>query len=53
VGVFEEYDLPELMRRLAVEIPAFVAAHEDELFETDYRAMQEAKLATKKPRGGW
>jgi hypothetical protein len=38
------------MRRPAAKIQTFIAAHEDELFEADYRAMLEAELARKKPR---
>jgi hypothetical protein len=31
------------------EIQAFTTAYKDELFEADYRAMLEAKLAQKQP----
>jgi hypothetical protein len=33
------------------EIQAFITTHEDGLFEADYRAMLEAELTRKKPRG--
>ena len=49
---WELWELPwrEGERRAVTEIQAFVTAHEDELFEADYRAMLEFELARKKPR---
>ena len=41
--MLEEYDL--------TEIQAFIAAHEDDLFEANYPAMLEAELVMRKPRG--
>jgi hypothetical protein len=37
--------------RAVAEIQAFITTHEDGLFEADYRAMLEAELTRKKPRG--
>jgi hypothetical protein len=53
VGVFEEYDLAKLMGRPAAGIRAFVAAHKDELFEADYRAMLETELARRSRVARW
>ncbi len=48
VGVFEEYNLDELMSRSAKIISDFLAAHEDELGLNDYQAMLDRELAGKK-----
>jgi hypothetical protein len=48
VGVFDEYNLDELMGRSAKIISDFIVTHEDELGLNDYQAMLDRELAGKK-----
>jgi hypothetical protein len=50
IGATGDYDLEELMSGSVKDIEAFIASREDELFETDYRAMLEHEQAKKRPR---